>query len=101
MSIRFADSGVGNGRLSTARMGTLTMRMIRACRRPWARRLPPAGRLAAAFPLAGVLLAALPLAALLLAGFPLAGVLLVGLLMDGLLVTSGSLPCGTFVLHLT
>ena len=34
MSIRFADSGVGNGRLSTARMGTFTARMIRACLRP-------------------------------------------------------------------
>ena len=34
MSIRFADSGVGNGRRSTARMGTFTIRMIRACLRP-------------------------------------------------------------------
>jgi hypothetical protein len=33
MSIRFALSGVENGRLSTARMGTLTARMIRARRR--------------------------------------------------------------------
>src|ERR1700729_687222 len=33
MSIRFALSGVANGRLSAARMGTLTARMIRARRR--------------------------------------------------------------------
>jgi hypothetical protein len=34
MSIRFAESGVANGRLSTARMGTFTTRIIRACLRP-------------------------------------------------------------------
>src|SRR5580698_8375294 len=33
MSIRLALIGVANGRLSTARMGTLTLRMIRARRR--------------------------------------------------------------------
>src|SRR5580698_10471779 len=33
MSIRFPLSGVANGRLSTARIGTLTARMIRARRR--------------------------------------------------------------------
>ena len=33
MSIRFPLSGVANGRLSTARMGTLTARMIRVRRR--------------------------------------------------------------------
>ena len=34
ISMRFAESGVGNGRLSTARMGTFTARMILACLRP-------------------------------------------------------------------
>jgi hypothetical protein len=33
MSIRFPLSGIANGRLSAARMGTLAARMIRARRR--------------------------------------------------------------------
>jgi len=57
------------------------MRMIRACRRPWASRLPEPGTLAPAFPLP-----VFPLPVFPLAGFPPAG-----LLVDGLLAMSGSL----------